>query len=257
MNEVVYVQGLTKSYGDKTVINHLNLSVRSGTVFGLLGANGAGKSTTIECILGTKQPDSGTVRLLGKSPMTHRRKLFQRVGGLMGLPQAIACLRERKVLKRFRVTPVRPVFIIGVELAMYIVYCIASLATLLVTALLWKVRLHGSLTAFLGSWLITMLSTLSVGIAVGGVAKDTKQTSVIASVLYFPMLIFSGTTLPVEVMPNVMRRIVSVFPLTQGIAMMKNAFLGIDMGNILLPISVMLGLTVLCAGLAVRFFRWE
>lgn len=66
MNEVVYVQGLTKSYGDKTVINHLNLSVRSGTVFGLLGANGAGKSTTIECILGTKQPDSGTVRLLGK-----------------------------------------------------------------------------------------------------------------------------------------------------------------------------------------------
>lgn len=80
MNEVVYVQGLTKSYGDKTVINHLNLSVRSGTVFGLLGANGAGKSTTIECILGTKQPDSGTVRLLGKSPMTHRRKLFQRVG---------------------------------------------------------------------------------------------------------------------------------------------------------------------------------
>ena len=71
------------------------------------------------------------------------------------------------------------------------------------------------------------------------------------------MLIFSGTTLPVEVMPNVMRRIVSVFPLTQGIAMMKNAFLGIDTGNILLPISVMLGLTVLCAGLAVRFFRWE
>lgn len=178
-------------------------------------------------------------------------------GGLMGLPQAIADLRERKVLKRFRVTPVRPVFIMGVEFAMYIVYCIASLATLFVTALLWKVRLHGSLTAFLGSWLITMLSTLSVGIAVGGVAKDTKQTSVIASVLYFPMLIFSGTTLPVEVMPNVMRRIVSVFPLTQGIAMMKNAFLGIDTGNILLPISVMLGLTVLCAVLAVRFFRWE
>lgn len=62
MSETVFVQGLTKSYAGKTVVDHLDLSVRSGTVFGLLGANGAGKSTTIECILGTKQADAGTVR---------------------------------------------------------------------------------------------------------------------------------------------------------------------------------------------------
>ena len=45
-------------------------------------------------------------------------------GGLMGLPQAISGLRELKILKRFRVTPVSPVFVLGIELAMYIVYCI-------------------------------------------------------------------------------------------------------------------------------------
>ena len=50
-------------------------------------------------------------------------------GGLMGLPQAVSDLRERKVLKRFRVTPVSPVFILGVDLAMYIVYCAASRRT--------------------------------------------------------------------------------------------------------------------------------
>lgn len=53
MKEVICVNGLTKSYGDKVVVDKLDLSVKSGTVFGLLGANGAGKSTTIECILGT------------------------------------------------------------------------------------------------------------------------------------------------------------------------------------------------------------
>lgn len=53
---------------------------KSGTVFGLLGANGAGKSTTIECMLGTKQADTGTVRLLGQAPEKHRRQLFQRIG---------------------------------------------------------------------------------------------------------------------------------------------------------------------------------
>ena len=178
-------------------------------------------------------------------------------GGLMGLPQAISGLRELKILKRFRVTPVSPVFVLGVVLSMYIVYCIASLATLAVAAFLWGVRLHGSLLAFLGSWALTMLSTLSVGMLVGGVAKDVKQASVIASILYFPMLIFSGTTLPIEVMPLGMQRIVSLFPLTQGITMMKNAFLGIGMGSALLPVCVMLGLTALCVGLAIRFFRWE
>ena len=54
-----------------------------------------------------------------------------------------------------------------------------------------------------------------------------------------------------------MQKIIGVFPLTQGIAMMKYAFVGGQMENILLPVFVMLGLTILCTGLAVRFFRWE
>lgn len=178
-------------------------------------------------------------------------------GGLMGLPQAVSGLRELKILKRFRVTPAGPGFILGVELSMYIVYCIVSLVTLAAAALLWGVRLRGSIFAFLGSWALTMLSTLSIGLLAGGVTKDSKQASVIASILYFPMLIFSGTTLPVEVMPKAMQKIVGFFPLTQGITMMKHAFLGIGTGTVLLPVCVMVGVTVVCSGLAIRFFRWE
>ena len=80
MSEAVFVERLTKSYHGKTVVDHLDLSVKSGTVFGLLGANSAGKSTTIECILGTKQADAGTVRLLGQDPKKRRRALFERIG---------------------------------------------------------------------------------------------------------------------------------------------------------------------------------
>lgn len=83
MREVGYaikVANLTKSYRGKTVVSGLNLSVKSGTVFGLLGANGAGKSTTIECILGTKRAEYGTVSVLGFNPPQNRRSLFQKVG---------------------------------------------------------------------------------------------------------------------------------------------------------------------------------
>lgn len=175
----------------------------------------------------------------------------------MGLPQTVADYRERKVLKRFRVTPVSPVLILGVELAMYIFYCILSVITLSLISLIWHVRLHGSLLGFIGSWFLTMISTLCIGMLVGGTAKNTKQSSVIASALYFPMLVFSGATLPVEVMPRIMQKVVGCFPLTQGITLMKNAFLGTEPNNILLPISVMLAVTALCSVLSVKLFRWE
>lgn len=80
MTEAVFAEGLTKSYGGRLVVDRLDLSVERGRVFGLLGANGAGKSTAIECILGTRQPDSGTIRLLGQDPRKHRSALFQRIG---------------------------------------------------------------------------------------------------------------------------------------------------------------------------------
>ena len=80
MKKTIQIKGLSKSYDGKKVIENLSFSVAAGEVYGLLGANGAGKSTAIECILGTKKADSGTVRILGLDPWTERKQLFQQVG---------------------------------------------------------------------------------------------------------------------------------------------------------------------------------
>lgn len=179
-------------------------------------------------------------------------------GGLMGLPLVVSEYRERKILKRFQVTPISPLKLLLVELSIYVVYCIVSMITLIPTAMLiWNVRIKGSLIAFLVSWLLTMVSALSIGMMVGGVAKNSKSASVIACILYFPMLIFSGATLPFEVMPTAMPKIVSVFPMTQGIQLMKSAFLGLPIENVWFPVVVMTAVTIICTGIAVRFFKWE
>ncbi|MGN0533917.1 MAG: ABC transporter permease [Eubacterium sp.] len=179
-------------------------------------------------------------------------------GGLMGLPLVVSEYRERKILKRFQVTPVSPLKLLVVEFFIYVFYCLISMLTLIPTAMLiWNVRISGSWLAFLGSWLLTMVSTLSIGMMVGGIAKNSKSASVIACILYFPMLIFSGTTLPFEVMPQAMQRIMSVFPMTQGIELMKTTFLGLPAQNVWLPIVVMVAVTVICTGVAVKFFKWE
>ncbi len=179
-------------------------------------------------------------------------------GGLMGLPLVVSEYRERKILKRFKVTPISPVMLLTVEFLIYVIYCAVSLVTLIPMAMLfWKVEVHGSLLAFIGSWFLTMVSTLSIGMMVGGIAKNAKTASVIACILYFPMLIFSGATLPFEVMPKGMQTVVQFFPMAQGIQLMKATFLGTPLSNMWLPVLVMLAVTIICAGVAIKGFKWE
>lgn len=78
--EAIVVKNLTKRYENKTAVSDLCIQVGKGKVFGMLGANGAGKSTTIECMLGTKTADSGSISILGCDPRKDRRTLFQKVG---------------------------------------------------------------------------------------------------------------------------------------------------------------------------------
>lgn len=106
-------------------------------------------------------------------------------------------------------------------------------------------------------WLLTMVSTLSIGMVVGGVAKNTKTAGVIACILYFPILIFSGATIPFEAMPPVIQKIVSIFPLTQGMGLMKAVFLGLPDQNWWISATVMTVVTVVCRVVAATLFKWE
>ena len=179
-------------------------------------------------------------------------------GGLMGLPLVVSEYRERKILKRFQVTPISPVMLLAVEFLIYVIYALVSLLTLILASMVfWGVRMDGSWVAFIGSWILTTVSTLSIGMMVGGIAKNAKTASVIACILYFPMLIFSGATLPFEVMPEIMQKVISVFPLTQGIQLLKATFLGLTVDQMELPIIVMVCVTLVCSGIAVKCFKWE
>ena len=78
--QCIRVRNLTKSFGNRKVVDDLSFDVRKGEVFALLGHNGAGKSTTIDMILGLKKPDSGSAAILEMSAAKNRKQVFERVG---------------------------------------------------------------------------------------------------------------------------------------------------------------------------------
>ena len=70
MSKVISVAGLRKSYGSNTAVDGLNLEIEQGEIFALLGPNGAGKTTTVEILEGSRDRDSGEVRILDFDPST-------------------------------------------------------------------------------------------------------------------------------------------------------------------------------------------
>lgn len=79
---VIETHDLTKKYGRFTAVRHLNLEVKSGEIFGLLGPNGSGKTTTILMLLGLTEPTRGEVRVLGFDPVRQPLQVKSRVGYL-------------------------------------------------------------------------------------------------------------------------------------------------------------------------------
>jgi ABC-2 type transport system ATP-binding protein len=77
---VLSVKDLSVRYGDKLAVQDLSFHLGEGEVIGLLGANGAGKSSSIAAILGIEKSEFQELELLGKSPITERKEVFQKVG---------------------------------------------------------------------------------------------------------------------------------------------------------------------------------
>jgi ABC-2 type transport system ATP-binding protein len=80
--EMVAVEGLVRRYGDLTAVDGISFSVGRGEMFGLIGPDGAGKTTTLRVVLGLLAPHGGTVRTCGLDPIRRGAELSQRIGYL-------------------------------------------------------------------------------------------------------------------------------------------------------------------------------
>lgn len=109
MQQIVKVSGLTKQFGSFTAVNQLSFSVEEGDVYGFLGQNGAGKSTTIRMLLTLITPTEGNLELFGLPLQSHRKEILQQVGAVIEKPDVYKYLSAYENLKLFaRLSGIRP-----------------------------------------------------------------------------------------------------------------------------------------------------
>jgi ABC-type multidrug transport system ATPase subunit len=98
---VIQVQDLSKHFGTLKAVDQLSFSVNAGEVFGFLGQNGSGKSTTIRMLLSLIHPTSGHIELFGKSMESNRNEILEEVGAIIERPDLYPYLTAREHLQLF------------------------------------------------------------------------------------------------------------------------------------------------------------
>jgi ABC-2 type transport system ATP-binding protein len=86
MAAIIQVKALTKQFKDVQAVNNLSFTVEEGDIYGFLGQNGAGKSTTIRMLLTLVRPDAGDIEIMGQSLHLHRNEVLRQVGAVIEKP---------------------------------------------------------------------------------------------------------------------------------------------------------------------------
>jgi ABC-type multidrug transport system ATPase subunit len=101
MQDIIKVTGLTKKFKELTAVNDLSFSVKEGDVYGFLGQNGAGKSTTIRMLLTLITPTSGEIELFGKKLSGNKNEILSQIGAVIEKPDVYKYLSAYENLKLF------------------------------------------------------------------------------------------------------------------------------------------------------------
>ncbi len=203
-------------------------------------------------------------KMAGESGMTYLQSSFAALvtvgiccSAFMSIPIVIVDYRDKKILKHLYCSPCSPVWILGADtLCSAVMAGLSAILVALTAILFFGYRMEGNILLFIGTWLLTMISMFSIGLMVASLCRTTKSMNVVTSLLYFPMLLFSGATIPAEVFPAGLRAVADIMPLGTGINLLKAVSMGCY-NEVIVPVITLTAIAVICGAVAVKAFRWE
>jgi ABC-2 type transport system permease protein len=178
--------------------------------------------------------------------------------GLLSIPITTAGYRELGVLRRFRATPMRPLTYIAADISTNLLMILAGILVLVaVGAGLYRVHFEGQFVSYLAAVVLGALAMFSLGYVIASLAPGARIAQVVGMVIFYPMMFLSGAGMPIETLPETIRRISAFLPLTYAVKLLRGMWFGEPWSAHGLNVAVLLVMIVLLGGLATRLFRWE
>lgn len=142
--------------------------------------------------------------------------------GLTSVPIVTATRREMGVLRRFAATPLRPlVYFLADILAPFLVALLGALILILMGIFIYKVRFAGNWFSLVVAVSLCALSFFTLGYAIAGLVKYSRTAIVLENVVVIPMVIFSGTMVPLEIMPPAVANVSRFIPLKYAMTLIR------------------------------------
>jgi ABC-2 type transport system permease protein len=172
------------------------------------------------------------------------------------MPMTLAGYRERGVLRRLQTTPAGPGRVLAAHLIINLGLAAVSVTEILVVARLgYGVFLPRQLAGFVLAVLFAAAALLALGLFIAAIAPSGRAAQVIGSLLFYPMLFFSGMWWPIPSMPPVLQHVAEATPLGAAWQAMNNA--GVGHWPSALPLLTLAAYAVVLSLAAAKLFRWE
>jgi ABC-2 type transport system permease protein len=178
--------------------------------------------------------------------------------GFLNVPITISGYREAGVLRRFHAAGLRPFTYILADIIGNLVMTLLGMMGLLIMGwLLYHVRFEGQVHWVFLAVVFSALAMFSIGYLIGSLAPGSRAAQVIGMVIFYPMMFISGAAIPLEVLPEAVRRVANYLPLTYVVKLLRGLWFGDAWGKHLLETAVLAGVLVVSTVVASRLFRWE
>lgn len=178
--------------------------------------------------------------------------------GLMSLPIQTATARETRILRRFRATPLHPATYVGATVIVYFLMSVVGMVmTILVAEFLFGLRFGGSWLNVAAGFSLVAAAFFSAGYLIASIASTARIAQVVGQMLFFPMMFLSGAAIPLQMMPDGVRRVADLLPMTHGVKLLQNLWFGQGWGGSTTHVLVLIGTLAAGLVLSTRLFRWE
>ena len=178
--------------------------------------------------------------------------------GIMGLTITMSAYRENGVLRRLRATPLQPqVILVAQVVVIFMMTAAGMLLLILAGKLVYDRRFDGNPLSVALAFVLSSLSFFSLGFVLAAVMPNARTAQVVGMAIFYPMLFLSGAGLPLEMLPDGVRKFSNFLPLTHVVTLLRGLWTGDAWNQHTTEVIVLVSLLVVGVLISAKTFKWE